>query len=380
MDSKDLKHIAQVYEAVYGGVKKEKKGLVVTNADKKANTKAYQNYKAGVKGYTAADHMKEGKAESPEAKEEKDKKDDDLAGAPNGKGKKKAKRWWDDDGDGKGYEEGEVDGKFPNKKKVKEEVAPRTQKGAMAYDGPNKERSEAADRVAAKKKKGHDCASKVKHEEYGMGECIKEMHTLDEDGNVSHYDVLFGHGLEKNVEASSLEIIEGMYHEHVVNDEKNSEIEESIDDEYIETVQKVKAAELEADIKRWGALKESGKFTVEELESMAWDIYEGISASGYARAKKYREDQAREKNRRENPQQAEFFREVDKIKAAKAKRKDKAEKNLASNMKKENYQAMRNPEKAEKEDKRSSREKRMADPKKGIDSPAFKEFMRQQGM
>ena len=46
----------------------------------------------------------------------------------------------------------------------------------------------------------------------------------------------------------------------------------------------------------------------------------------------------------------------------------------------ENYQAMRNPEKAEKEDKRSAREKRMADPKKGINSPAFKEFMKQQGM
>jgi hypothetical protein len=30
--------------------------------------------------------------------------------------------------------------------------APRTQKGAMAYDGPNKERSEAADRVIAKTK------------------------------------------------------------------------------------------------------------------------------------------------------------------------------------------------------------------------------------
>ena len=31
--------------------------------------------------------------------------------------------------------------------------APRMQKGAMAYDGPNKERSEAADRVLAKTKK-----------------------------------------------------------------------------------------------------------------------------------------------------------------------------------------------------------------------------------
>jgi hypothetical protein len=67
-------------------------------------------------------------------------------------------------------------------------------------------------------------------------------------------------------------------------------------------------------------------------------VDEKISASGYARAKKYREDQAREKNRRENPEQAAYFREVDKIKAAKAKRKDKAEKNLASNMKKEELQ------------------------------------------
>ena len=52
----------------------------------------------------------EAKAESSEKEEEDRKKDDDLAGSPNAKknGKKKAKRWWDDDGDGKGYEKGEV--------------------------------------------------------------------------------------------------------------------------------------------------------------------------------------------------------------------------------------------------------------------------------
>ena len=104
MDSKDIRDLNKIYmEAVYGGGKKvEKKDtrLVVTAADKKANTKAYQNYKAGNKAYKAADHLGEGKAESPEAEEEKDKKDDNLAGAPNKKGKK-AKRWWDDDGDGK---------------------------------------------------------------------------------------------------------------------------------------------------------------------------------------------------------------------------------------------------------------------------------------
>ena len=45
--------------------KKMNEAMIVTNADKKANTKAYQNYKAGMKNkkgepvYKAADHMKE---------------------------------------------------------------------------------------------------------------------------------------------------------------------------------------------------------------------------------------------------------------------------------------------------------------------------------
>ena len=49
-------------EAVYGGAQPEKKDtrMVVTNADKKANTPAYQKMKAGDKRYKAADHMNEG--------------------------------------------------------------------------------------------------------------------------------------------------------------------------------------------------------------------------------------------------------------------------------------------------------------------------------
>ena len=35
---------------------------------------------------------------------------------------KEVKKWWDDDGDGKGYEEGEVSGKFEKKKVKKEET------------------------------------------------------------------------------------------------------------------------------------------------------------------------------------------------------------------------------------------------------------------
>ena len=55
-----MEGVQTAYEAVYGGEKKEEepKKMTVTNADKKANTKAYQNYMKGDKRYKAADHMK----------------------------------------------------------------------------------------------------------------------------------------------------------------------------------------------------------------------------------------------------------------------------------------------------------------------------------
>jgi len=62
IETKQLAALSKTYlEAVYGGAKKESpkdNRLVVTAADKKANTKAYQNYKAGNKAYKAADHLK----------------------------------------------------------------------------------------------------------------------------------------------------------------------------------------------------------------------------------------------------------------------------------------------------------------------------------
>ena len=58
----ELLEATEVDEAVYGGTPKEEPKdtrMTVTNADKKANTPAYQKYKAGDKRYKAADHMKE---------------------------------------------------------------------------------------------------------------------------------------------------------------------------------------------------------------------------------------------------------------------------------------------------------------------------------
>jgi len=97
IDSKQLANLANIYrEAVYGGAKKEAPKdtrLTVTAADKKANTKAYQNYKAGNKAYKAADHLKnedaqygydkKGNSLNPVDIEKKKKKDDALAGSPN---------------------------------------------------------------------------------------------------------------------------------------------------------------------------------------------------------------------------------------------------------------------------------------------------------
>ena len=215
----------------------------------------------------------------------------DASHHSNKKTKTEAKRWWDDDGDGKGYEKGEVDGSFKKgKKKIKENMGaiatdivandsevkkqvggiasdavkdkrnllrklrhekpvPDTvtagfkpegnqiaeKKAAKDYDGDGKVESGKAEyfgsrdkaiKKAMGKKVKHDCSSKVKHEEYGIGDCIKEMHTLDEYGNITHYDVLFTNKVVKNVPVENLEVLVSEMHEHYINDEKNKEVVE----------------------------------------------------------------------------------------------------------------------------------------------------------
>ena len=60
----EILEVTEVDEAVYGGTPAKKEApkdnrMVVTAADKKGNTPAYQRMKAGDKRYKAADHMKE---------------------------------------------------------------------------------------------------------------------------------------------------------------------------------------------------------------------------------------------------------------------------------------------------------------------------------
>ena len=125
LETKQLHALSKVYlEAVYGEEKKST-DMVVTNADKKANTPAYKNYKAGVKGYKAADHLKnedaqygydkKGNSLNPVDIEKKKRKKDDLAGAPNVK-KEGFSNWRHDLKEIPDYEQIPVDAKKRNEK------------------------------------------------------------------------------------------------------------------------------------------------------------------------------------------------------------------------------------------------------------------------
>ena len=62
--------------------------------------------------------------------------------------------------------------------------------------------------------KDHDCAVIVNHPEWGLGKPIYESHAIpDDEGNVEWYDVQFKHGIEKEVPAADMEILQSEGHE-----------------------------------------------------------------------------------------------------------------------------------------------------------------------
>jgi len=63
--------------------------------------------------------------------------------------------------------------------------------------------------------KQHLCAKNVVHEEWGSGNCVPTQHAdPDKEGNIAWYDVMFEHGIEKEVSADNLKIIEESMHSH----------------------------------------------------------------------------------------------------------------------------------------------------------------------
>ena len=400
IETKQLHALSKIYkEAVYGGAKKEAPkdtSMVVTNADKKANTPAYQNLKKGVKGYKAADHMKEGHSEDTKGKKNCGCGQDPCVtyGKQDKKSMKEQKKAAKDyDGDGK-IESGKDEYFGSKDKAIKKAMGKKIKEGVSNWrhdlkEIPNydqipetsKDRNKKIEEKKVKntvkinpdmkegygpekkKKKKHDCASKVKHEEFGIGDCISEAHDLDENGNVAHYDVEFEKYIVKGIPVEELEILEGTMHEHVIPEG---------------TYETKKTGEVLSAFKRDSKVRKRFEKAAKK---------EGGPGSAKNRAADDMLQTAKDTAKRKG----DTSKSDDRY-AYESKLWDQVAANLTElgelndvdfrvkGYQKENYQAMRNPEKEEKKDKRSAREKRMADPKKGINSPAFKEFMRQQGM
>lgn len=81
-----------------------------------------------------------------------------------------------------------------------------------------------------KTKKGHhDCATHVEHARFGKGTCIHSQHAApDENGNISWYDVMFEHGVEKQIPTTHLNILESSMHED--HEHHGNELDEDIRD------------------------------------------------------------------------------------------------------------------------------------------------------
>ena len=75
--------------------------------------------------------------------------------------------------------------------------------------GKKEEKEEKEEDCVPKSEKGeHNCAKKVCHEQFGQGTCIFGEHAEpDRNGFVSHYDVMFEHGIERGVPTSEMEIL-----------------------------------------------------------------------------------------------------------------------------------------------------------------------------
>ena len=76
----------------------------------------------------------------------------------------------------------------------------------------------------------HDCATHVEHAEWGKGQPISGMHTIVEttegEGYVTHYDVMFEHGIEKDVSVDDLSILVSEAHGHSINASKKKKMAE----------------------------------------------------------------------------------------------------------------------------------------------------------
>ena len=136
------------------------------------------------------------------------------------------------------------------------------------------------------KKVQHSCATKVEHSEWGKGNCLKEMHTLDEEGNITHYDVMFEHGLEQDVPVPTLNILVSEMHEHVINDEKNEINEKNLDAVNPVAVKKKFANRKDKDIDNDGDTDSSDEYLHKKRKAISKAMKKEGYTDGMSKKKK----------------------------------------------------------------------------------------------
>ncbi len=163
--------------------------------------------------------------------------------------------------------EGKAYGLYKGDGKVKigqkeEKKPPRTAKGAMAYDGPNKAASEARDRIIAKTKAKR---AKLKKENWraDLGFEIVEHHQKDEDGNVlEHEDEADGtpSSVEEAVKGEKLDIkTTGIKNKVEVNPEMKTEARDRLLEKMSQASKNVGTTQCWTGYKRAGTQIKKGK-------------------------------------------------------------------------------------------------------------------------
>ena len=352
IETKQLHALSKVYlEAVYGGDKKEAPKdtrLVVTAADKKANTKAYQNYKAGNKAYKAADHLKDdkqwgydkkGNSLNPVDKMKKERKKDELAGAPNVK-KEGFSNWRQDLKEIPDYEEIPVSAKKRNEKITEKSV-----KNTVKI---NPEMKEEAQIISEKEVDVKDTRRTV--------DAIRAYDKSKDASRDATYDSDHGKKGKAKKEKEYAKKERG----EIDKDDPNWKKRKYHTGIHGESYEATKTKEVMGALKKRDLKTSVKKKIAADIVKRKGDTSK--SDDRYAYESKLWDEVAAHLTELGDLNDADF--------------------------RVEGYQ--RNPEKGEEESRKAKRErkggydekreKRMSSPTRGIDSPAFKEFMRSRGM
>ena len=135
----------------------------------------------------------------------------------------------------------------------------------------------------------HDCATHVASESWGYGECISGQHTLEEqeDGSaiVTHYDVMFEHGIEKDVPVEELKIMAEKSHLHASKKKKVEEDDDPCWDTHKKVGTKMKGGKRVNDCVPKNESVEESYQTVAETHEEVQDVYASVRERAVAAMK-----------------------------------------------------------------------------------------------